>query len=45
VPIAHHYQLYERVSAELATQPQERPETKIINATTIDLCAAAFPLN
>jgi hypothetical protein len=39
-----YYQLYERVSAELATQPQEAPEIKIIDATTIDdLCAAVFP--
>ena len=34
---------YTRVSAELATQPQEAPEIKIIDATTIDLCAAVFP--
>jgi len=38
-----YYKLYERVSSELATQPQEAPEIKIIDATTIDLCAAAFP--
>jgi len=38
-----YYKLYERVSAELATQPQKAPEIKIIDATTIDLCAAVFP--
>jgi len=38
-----YYKLYERVSSELATQPQEAPEVKIIDATTIDLCAAVFP--
>jgi len=38
-----YYKLYERVAAELATQPQEAPEIKIIDATTIDLCAAVFP--
>jgi putative transposase len=38
-----YYKLYERVSADLATQPQEAPEIKIIDATTIDLCAAVFP--
>jgi len=38
-----YYRLYERVSAELATQPQEAPQIKIIDATTIDLCAAVFP--
>ena len=37
------YKLYERVSSDLATQPQEAPEIKIIDATTIDLCAAFFP--
>ena len=39
-----YYKLYERVSAELATQPQEAPEIKIIDATTIDLCAARLSL-
>jgi hypothetical protein len=38
-----YYQLYERLSAELATQPQEAPQIKIIDATTIDFCAAVFP--
>lgn len=38
-----YYKLYERLSAELATQPQGAPKIKIIDATTIDLCAAAFP--
>ena len=35
--------LYERVSAALAQQPQEAPKIKIIDATTIDLCAAVLP--
>ncbi|MHB9072247.1 MAG: IS4 family transposase [Desulfobaccales bacterium] len=38
-----YYKLYERVSAALAQQPQEAPKIKIIDATTIDLCAAVFP--
>jgi len=38
-----YYKLYERLSAELATHPQEAPNIKIIDATTIDLCAAVFP--
>jgi hypothetical protein len=38
-----YYKLYERLSAELATQSQEAPKIKIIDATTIDLCAAVFP--
>jgi hypothetical protein len=38
-----YYKLYERVSADLSTQPQKAPEIKIIDATTIDLCAAVFP--
>ena len=38
-----YYKLYERLSAELATQPQGAPKIKIIDATTIDLCAAVFP--
>lgn len=38
-----YYKLYERLSAELASQPQKAPQIKIIDATTIDLCAAAFP--
>jgi Transposase DDE domain/Domain of unknown function (DUF4372) len=38
-----YYQLYERLSAELAPQPQKAPQIKIIDATTIDLCAAVFP--
>ena len=39
-----YYKLCERVSAELATQPREAPEIKTIDATTIDLCTAVFPL-
>ena len=27
----------------MAQQPQEAPKIKIIDATTIDLCAAVFP--
>jgi hypothetical protein len=38
-----YYKLYERLSAELATQPQEAPNLKIIDSTTIDLCASVFP--
>jgi hypothetical protein len=38
-----YYKLYERLSAELAPQPQKAPQIKIIDATTIDLCAAVFP--
>ncbi len=38
-----YYKLYERLSAELATQPQEAPKIKIIDATTIDLCTSVFP--
>jgi IS4 transposase len=38
-----YYKLYERLSAELAQQPQDAPQIKIIDATTIDLCAAVFP--
>jgi hypothetical protein len=38
-----YYKLYERLSSELATQPQEAPKIKIIDATTIDLCASVFP--
>jgi putative transposase len=38
-----YYKLYERVSAELEPQPQKAPPIKIIDATTIDLCAAVFP--
>ena len=38
-----YYKLYERLSAELATQPQEAPKIKIIDSTTIDLCASVFP--
>jgi hypothetical protein len=35
--------LYERLSAELTPQPHKAPPIKIIDATTIDLCAAVFP--
>jgi IS4 transposase len=38
-----YYKLYERVAAALASQPREAPEIKIIDATTIDLCATVFP--
>jgi len=38
-----YYKLYERLSAELEPQPQKAPPIKIIDATTIDLCAAVFP--
>jgi len=38
-----YYKLYDRLSAELATQPQEAPNIKIIDSTTIDLCASVFP--
>jgi hypothetical protein len=38
-----YYKLYERLSAELAPQSQQAPQIKIIDATTIDLCAALFP--
>jgi hypothetical protein len=35
--------LYERLSAELTPQPHKAPPIKIIDAITIDLCAAVFP--
>ncbi|OGR27202.1 MAG: hypothetical protein A2139_08645 [Desulfobacca sp. RBG_16_60_12] len=38
-----YYKLYERLSTELATQPQEALRIKIIDSTTIDLCASVFP--
>ena len=38
-----YYNLYERLSAELATQPQAAPNIKITDSTTIDLCASVFP--
>lgn len=38
-----YYKLYERLSAELEPQPKKAPPIKIIDATTIDLCAAVFP--
>jgi putative transposase len=38
-----YYKLYERLSAELEPQPQKAPPIRIIDATTIDLCAAVFP--
>ena len=38
-----YYKLYQRVSSDLATQPQEAQEIKILDASTIDLCAAVFP--
>ena len=39
-----YYKLYERHSAEQATQPQEAPNIKIIDSTAIDLYASVFPL-
>jgi len=33
-----YYKLYERLSAELATQPQEAPNLKSIDSTSIDIC-------
>jgi putative transposase len=38
-----YYKLYERLSSKLEPQPQQAPPIKIIDATTIDLCAAVFP--
>ena len=38
-----YYKLYERLSAEFGPQSQKAPPIKIIDATTIDLCAAVFP--
>jgi hypothetical protein len=38
-----YYKLYERVSAQLEPEPQKAPPIKIIDATTIDLCATVFP--
>jgi hypothetical protein len=38
-----YYKLYERLSAELEPQPKKAPPIKIIDATTIDLCATVFP--
>jgi len=38
-----YYKLYERLSAELSTQPQQALNIKIIDSTTIDLCASVFP--
>jgi hypothetical protein len=38
-----YYKLYERLSAGLTTQPHEAPNIKIIDSTTIDLCASVFP--
>jgi hypothetical protein len=35
--------LYERLSAELAKLFQDTPKSKIIDATSIDLCASIFP--
>ena len=38
-----YYKLYERLSAELEPQAKKAPRSKIIDATTIDLCATVFP--
>lgn len=38
-----YYKLYERISAELAVLSPKAPEIKIIDSTTIELCAAVFP--
>ncbi len=38
-----YYKLYERLAQELGPQAQQAPRIKIIDATTIDLCAAVFP--
>ena len=38
-----YYKLYERLSAELATQSQEAPNIKIIDSITIEFCASIFP--
>ena len=38
-----YYKLYERLSAELGSQPTKAPQIKIIDSTTIDLCASVFP--
>jgi hypothetical protein len=38
-----YYKLYERLAGEMGQQPECAPKIKIIDATTIDLCAAVFP--
>jgi hypothetical protein len=38
-----YHKLLARVSAEMARQHQAHPELKIIDATTIELCAGTFP--
>jgi hypothetical protein len=38
-----YYKLYERLSAELAAQPKQALQIKIIDSTIIDLCATVFP--
>ncbi len=38
-----YYKLYERLSAESAPQLHKVPQIKIIDSTTIDLCATVFP--
>lgn len=38
-----YYKLYERLAQEMGPQPKKAPRIKIIDATTIDLCAAVFP--
>ena len=38
-----YYKLYERLSAELGSQLTRAPQIKIIDSTTIDLCASVFP--
>jgi hypothetical protein len=38
-----YYKLYERLAGKMQQQPGGAPKIKIIDATTIDLCAAVFP--
>jgi len=38
-----YHQVLDRVSAEMARHQKVNPEIKIIDSTTIDLCAAVFP--
>jgi hypothetical protein len=38
-----YYKLYERLSAKFAPQPHKARQIKIIDAITIDRCAAVFP--
>ncbi len=38
-----YYKLYERLSGEMSAQTHRAPRIKIIDATTIELCAGVFP--